>query len=137
MLSGVSPVVKSIFLCDLVEADRQSGKLTVQGVFNSLRVPFVENAVSVLDDFCSFTEFTGGVSDAVVRLEIVQAGTNAVVLRTSDRVLRFPGRHTTVAVSFRVSGLAVAEPGVYFVELYCNDQFVDDRVLSITAREED
>ena len=32
--------------------------------------------------------------------------------------------------------LAVLKPGVYFVELYCNDTFIDDRALRITSREE-
>ena len=42
----------------------------------------------------------------------------------------------TIRPLTRISGLAVAEPGVYFVELDCHDQFMDDRVLSITAIEE-
>ncbi len=42
----------------------------------------------------------------------------------------------TIRPLMPISGLAVAELGVYFVELDCHDQFMDDRVLGITAREE-
>ncbi len=136
MPAVVLPVVKSIFLCDRVMADPQTGKLTVEGLFNSLRVGFVPNAVSVVEEFSVFAEFIGGVSDATVRIEIVQSETERVVVRTADRTLQFPGRHTTLAVSFQIADLAVSEPGVYFVELYCNDVFVDDRALRIAPREE-
>ena len=136
MSEAVLPIVKSVFLCDDVAIDQQTGKPSVTGLFNSLRVEFLAGAVSVIDEFCVFAEFVGGIAPATVRIEITRARTNTVVVRTTDRTLRFRGRHTTLAVSFRIENLAVPEPGVYLVELYCNDVFVDDRLLRITAREE-
>lgn len=136
MASAVAPIVKSVFLCDHVEVDPETGKPTVHGLFNSLRVEFVPDAVSVLEDFCVFAEFIGGVSDAFVRVEIVHSETGTVVVHTPNRLLHFPERHTIVYLSMRIAELAVAEPGVYIVELYCNDSFVDDRVLNVMSREE-
>lgn len=101
----VAPVAKSVFLCDAVAADKESGKFTVNGLFNSLIKEFIPGMPSVVDDFCVFAELIGGIVQASVRVEIIEALNGEVIFRT------FRGRHSVVGVCFRINQLAISSPG--------------------------
>ena len=74
---------------------------------------------------------------ASVCVAIVHAASNTIVYRTAPRTLQFRGRQTTLGVCLRIADFTVSETGVYFVEPYCNDRFMDDRTLHITVSDED
>ena len=132
----INPVAKSVFLCDAVIIDEHSGKPSIVGLFNSLPLEFLPNSLSIIEEFCVFFDFVGGVAESIIRVEICDPRSDTVVFRTADRVVRFSGRHTTVAVNFRLKDIAIPDPGDYIIEVYCNNEFVDDRLLRITALKE-
>lgn len=130
MARGVVPVVKTVYVCDDVLQDPANGKTHLLGLFNAVRPP--HDYPFRLGRLCVFAEFLDGVGSVWVRVEVVRlVNDGELVFRTRDHCLRFPGRGTTVSACFRIHDCVFPEPGVYLVELYCGDQFIDDRVIQL------
>ena len=129
MATTVVPVTKALYLCDDVVEDPSSRKVHLLGTFNALRPPAGATYPYRLGQLCVFAQLAGGVGELPVRLEIVRARDDAVVYAAPERRLRFPSRLTMVSVCFRLRNRPFPEAGVYFVELYARDAFLDDRAL--------
>jgi hypothetical protein len=58
------------------------------------------------------------------------AGTDTLVWTTEVRELTFPDRTTVVRVAVTIEGCRFERPGLYLLELFCNNTWVcDTRVL--------
>jgi hypothetical protein len=88
-----------------------------------------------LGQLCVFAQLIGGAGEVPAHVEVVQADTEALVYVSPEQRLRFPRRHTTVSALFRIRNLVFPGPGQYFVEFYCHDNFLDDRLLHLLPGE--
>lgn len=132
-MPSVIPVGKIVYVCDDVLEDPASGKTHVLGIFNTVRAGGADAYPYRLGRLCVFAQLTGGAGQVPVRVDIVNGKTQKVVFRSQEGSLDFSGRHTEVAVCFRILDGSFPEPGVYFVELCCGDTFIDDRMLRLLA----
>lgn len=53
--------------------------------------------------------------------------------RTPDCVVHFGDRTTSVFARYQLEHCVFPEPGYYLVELYCEDEFVDDQIICVLA----
>jgi hypothetical protein len=131
MAAPVAPVPKAIYLCDDVIEDPETRKLHVLGVFNSIRPAAGSDFPYSLDRLCVVVQFADGLGEVPVHVEVVESATNTVAFTSPRRVLRFSNRQQTVYACLRVTQCGFPRPGLYIVELYCQDAFVDDRELRL------
>ncbi len=127
----VLPVPKSVFLCDDVVADPASQKIHVLGVFNAIRPAGPEVFPYSLGQLCVFLQLIGGAGEIHAHVEILNASTEELVYTSPKHPLRFSGRHSTISACFRIRDCSFPKPGVYLVEFYCQDTFVDDRAFHV------
>jgi len=67
------------------------------------------------------------------RADLVRTDTLEVIRRSRDYSLRFVDRRRSTLVVIRLEDVAFPEPGACLVELFCEDVFIDDQLLSILA----
>ncbi len=68
---------------------------------------------------------------------VVQPVLKAVYMCDEVHRMEFTTRHATVFACFRLRNLRFAHAGVYFVELYCGGEFIDDRRLQVLGEQEE
>lgn len=136
MATSVVPLTKGVYLCDDALEDQVNRKVHLLGVFNALRPQPSISFPYRLNQLCVFAQLVGGVGDAPIHVEVVQGKTDLVIYTYPEQHLNFPTRQTTVSACFRIRNLSFPDPGVYFVELYCQDTFLDDRAIYLISREE-
>jgi hypothetical protein len=130
MVSPVIPVVKSLYVCDDVARDPSSGKVSVLNLWDTVRPPPGATFPYSLAKLCVFAWMREGRGRVRSRIDIVQAVTHALIGRTADCVLDFTLR-TTHFARYRFAGFRFPEPGYYYVELYCENAFIDDQVVRV------
>lgn len=131
MVTSVVPVTKALYLCDEVLGDPSNQKVHLLGVFNAVR-PADEGAYPYhLPRLCVFAQLAGGVGMLPFRVDVVDAQDQSIVYTSPEWQVRFRNRHTTVSACFRVLDLPFPRPGVYIVELYAQNTFLDDRAFHL------
>jgi hypothetical protein len=125
------PVAKTVFISDDVLIDPKSGKTHLLGLYDAIRPAEGHDYPYQLGKLCVFAEFTDGFGELPFHAEITQLATQETVLRTKEHRVRFPHRHACMKVCFRLKECMFPAPGDYAVELYCRDQFIDDRILHL------
>jgi hypothetical protein len=130
------PIAKSIFVCDDVVADVASGKVSVLNLLNAVRVPPDERLPYRLAKLCTFAVLRGGRGLSRFQVRIRRADTGDLFTSTSEQHISFQHPHLTIYLLFRMTEINVPVAGEYFVELYCDDQFVDDQVVKVLQTEE-
>src|SRR3954466_11270283 len=127
MSTSIPPVAKAMWLCDAVVEDPGSRKVSVLGAFNSIRevaaYPFQ------LPRLCIVALLSGGLGELTLQLDIVRDADQTLLYSMADRPIRFATRHSMVYACFRFEQFTFPAPGVYQIELYCQGQFIDDRML--------
>jgi hypothetical protein len=127
-LASVIPVAKALYLCDNVMSDPTRTKPHLIGVLNSIRAPLFPHIVPRLG---VFAQLIGGYGDVRCRIRIVNAHTHAEVYQSGEQTIRFDDRLQTKYFVMRLSQITVHGPSDYWVEFFCDDQFMDDAVLHI------
>jgi hypothetical protein len=130
--SAILPVAKMAFVCDDVVGDKHLGKTSVLNLFNTVRL-LDENFPYRLGKLCVFAEFKGGLGIIPVHVEIAQADTGELLYRSPDFVLSFTDRTKTHRAKCKLQKVILPSAGTYFVELYCNDEFVDDQPIRVIS----
>lgn len=131
MAAIVLPVAKAIYFCDDMVSDPARNKLMIVGMFNAIRVPEGSAFPYTLGKLCIFAQLAGGIGEVPARLDIVRAATGDIIYSTGSRLLRFPGRQTTITFSLRLQQFPFPAPGEYLVEFFCYDRYIDDRLLRV------
>ena len=123
---AVIPVAKALYLCE--EVDSESGAINLYALFNALnptRFPYAPTM------FVAFAQVTGGLGEMTVHIDLVRARDDRVIYVTGVHRLRFDRRSQTLRVVMTFDGLVFEEPGVYFLQLYCDNTWVADTALEI------
>jgi hypothetical protein len=127
----VKPIAKCVYVCDEVMFDPVTGKVSLLNLWESVRVPNDAGFPYVLDRICVFVWWRDGFGKPVSRVEIVQASTGNTIRRTRNCILNIEGRASSVYGRYKIEKCRFPEPGYYHVEVYCEDQFVDDQVIRV------
>jgi len=137
--SGVKPVLQALVLAERVYGDRSSGKKVIAGTFNRIGItntPIVQNREAAdgkrvqtiagglqpgspfvyisLTDVCDNTPLT---------LQFVSLTRNRVFFSTNITV-SCQDRLATVEITAGLPELRVPEPGVYALELVCENEVI-------------
>lgn len=137
MVSKVPPVLKSIFVCDDVVATMATqGKLTILNVFDLYR-PADTEPPYVLAKLCVFATLSGVIRDYELQVVVVNAQSREVAFTSPVRMLRIRDRNHVMNVVFRLVNCRFPEAGVYVVELHCDGEFMDDRLLTVIPVEQE
>lgn len=123
---AVVPVAKSIYLCDN-HIGYGNGKVDLYGLFNTIRpengFPYTRSR------FCVFTQLINGQGEVPFFIDIRFAETDALVHTTETRSLTFPDRTTVVQMALTIEGCRFQSPGLYLLELFCDNTWVCDTQL--------
>jgi hypothetical protein len=131
MAEPIKPVAKAVYVCDDVISDPQTGKVSVLNLWDSVLVPVGGSFPYRLAKVCLFAWLRGGLGKVSTRIDIVQASTGNVIRRTNDCMIEFEARSTSVFARYKLENCVFPESGVYIIELYCQNDFVDDQVIRV------
>lgn len=123
------PVARPLILCQDVLAPASGGTNHFIHVCDAFRpqggYPYQR------PEFCVVVQLADGTGNVPTVVRIVEADSQAEIFRTTDHVIRFPNRHTSVRAVFRLRNCVFPRPGLYWVELLCHGQFMTDQVLHL------
>jgi hypothetical protein len=126
-----NPTGKVVYVCDDVLQDPGSGKFSFLGIFDDVVPPPTVGYPFRLGRICVAAQLVGGSGAVPVRVEVVEGATQTLVRGAGPFPVNFPTRHQVVTVCFRFLDVDFPAPGVYFVELYSQGAFLDDRLLRL------
>jgi hypothetical protein len=129
-MASIVPVAKALTLCDRI-VGQPKGKVDLFGLFNAIRPP--AGYPFVLRRFCAFAQLGSGLGDLDVHVDISRAATGEFVWATDPHRLRFPTREAILQVALRIDGCEFDRPGLYLVELYCDNVWVCDTRLLLRS----
>jgi hypothetical protein len=127
MTTRILPVPRALTLCDY-QVGYQNGKVDLYGIFHRIRP---RDYPHVQTQFCVFAQLAGGLGEIPFFVDIRYAQRDELIHTTETRTLRFPNRDVLVQLAFHIQGCPFSEPGVYIVELFCDNQWVADTVLQL------
>jgi hypothetical protein len=127
----MTPSGKVVYLCDNVLRDPASGKTHFLGIFNDVVPPANVAYPFRLGTICVVAQLTGGAGQVPFHVEVVEGATQRLVRRAGPFSLSFPARQEVVTACIRVRNCLFPRAGVYFVELYVGNLFLDDRTLRL------
>lgn len=125
-MASIVPVAKSLFLCDY-HVGYSNGKVDLYGLFNAIRpqsgYPYTRGR------FCVFAQLNNGLGQIPLFIYIRFAETEEFVWRTQVRNLQFPDRTTVIQVAVSIEGCIFERPGLYILELFCDNTWVCDTTI--------
>lgn len=129
----IVPIAKKVFVCDDLFQDPASGRSSLLNLWDTIPIqedafPYCHKKISV------FARLRGGSGNVPVHLEISQAATGEMIRRTPNFILPFLDRTKAYDFICSIVDLIFPTPGVYFVEMYCNNEFVDDQAIRVASR---
>lgn len=124
-MAGILPVARAVYLCRKVQ---QGERANLGGVFNVL---YSDDFPFFAETFFGFFQLAGGFGEMTVHLDVRRADDGRLVHSTARPALRFPDRGQLVQVSAGVREARFDHPGMYFVELFCDNVWVADTTLEI------
>jgi hypothetical protein len=71
-----------------------------------------------------------------VRDQTTLARRHHVVRRSNDCTIDLESKTTSVFARYKIENCVFREPGPYYIELFCEDVFVDDQIILVRPREE-
>ena len=131
MAEPVRPVAKRVFVCDDVLGDSSSVKVNLFHLWEAVRVPSNATFPYSLAKLCVFVWWRDGFGKVTTRVDIVQASPATVIRRTNDCLLDFERRTESVFARYKIDNCTFPEPGYYYVEVYCEGEFVDDQIRRV------
>ncbi len=131
MVEPVKPVAKRVYVCDDVIADPSSGKVNLFHLWDTVRVPAEGGFPYRLAKLCVFVWWRDGSGKVRTRVDLVQASTETLIRRTKDCIVDFERRTDSIYARYKMENCTFPQPGYYFVEVSCEDEFVDDQIIRI------
>lgn len=123
---AVIPVAKAMYLCDY-HVGYSNGKVDLYGLFNAIRptagYPYLRSR------FCVFVQLVNGRGALPFYVDVCFAETDTLVHTTEPRTLVFAGRTTVLQVVLTINGCRFDKPGLYLLELFCDNTWVCDATL--------
>ncbi len=119
---AVVPAAKAMYLCDY-HVGSSNGKVDLHGLFNAIRPKL--GFPHTRTRFCVFAQLVNGLGDVPFFIDVRRAD-DELVHTTATNILHFPDRTTVVQMALGMEGCCFERPGLYLIELLCNNQWVCD-----------
>lgn len=132
MAAAVIPSAKAIYLCE--EVDVEGGMTNIYALFNAIRA---EKYPHTQESFVCFAQLLGGLGEVPFYFDIRRAEDDRLIRNTDIRVLHFPDRNSQRQLVVNVEGCAFETPGVYLVELFCDNTWVADTTIRLKGPNDD
>jgi hypothetical protein len=132
MARPIIPSTKAIYLCE--EVDVEGGMTNLYALFNAIRPKHYPHTQGLL---VCFAQLIGGLGDVPFYFDIRRAEDDRLVRNTDIRVLHFPDRTSQRQVVVNVEGCVFDKPGIYLVELYCDNRWVADTTIRLEEPDHD
>ena len=129
MAAAILPNVKAIYLCE--EIDEEGGMTNIYALFNAIRpdgFPHTQNS------FICFAQLLGGMGDVPFHIDVKRAADSRLINCSNVHRLRFPNRDTLLQLSFTMKDCVFDSPGVYLIELYCDNIWIGDTTLQVREK---
>lgn len=123
---AVIPTAKALYLCE--EVDTEGGQTNLYALFNTTHAAAFPHT---RESFCVFAQLNGGLGEVPVHYDIVRARDERVIDVSTTHRLRFERRSQLLQLSMTFRGVIFEEPGIYFVQLFCNNILVADVTLEL------
>lgn len=126
----IVPVPKGLYLCDYFTG-YEDGKSDLYGLFNAIRpaagFPHEHGRL------CVFAQLSNGLGPVSFFIDVRDASTDELIHTTVPRTLTFPDRRTTIQMGVAVEGCVFERPGLYLLELFCENTWVCDTTLALVG----
>jgi hypothetical protein len=126
------PVLNAMLICDQTFQDEQSGKVSVLGIFETVRAYQFPARHGRLCVYAKLADLQG---EYRFRLELVQLEELKVVGH-GQFTGGFGDRMTPVELNFQVFDTVFERPGRYEFRLFANNRWVGSKTLSVTQAPE-
>ncbi len=121
---AVIPTAKALYLCE--EVDVEGDSFNLYAVLDFLRPHAYPHTQPW---FVCFAQLRGGLDAVRCHIDVRNADTYQLVYNTNVHLVHFPDRSALRHLSITIEGCKFASPGIYLVELYCDNKWVADTVL--------
>lgn len=132
MAGAIIPSAKAIYLCE--EVDVEGGMTNLYALFNAIRPKHYPHTQG---SFVCFAQLIGGLGNVPFYIDIRRADDERLIRNTDVRLLHFPDRTFQRQIVVNVEGCMFEEPGVYLVELYCDNTWVADTTIRLEEPDHD
>lgn len=129
MAGVIVPVARAVYLCDRVSLSG-SGKVDIHGVFNLIRAAAFP---SVHPRFTVFAQLVHGLGTVRVHVDIRRMSDWQLVHASGPTAVTFQARSQTRYIALTLPGVPFHRPGMYAVELLCNNTWVADASLELAG----
>lgn len=125
-MSEVHPTVRYLIVCEDVQTDPDNPRrITLVGLISAIRSIDQPPFPLLYREICVFLQMTECRGPAEGRIEIQHADSGEVVFRTRARTIPFANDPLeVVGVIFRIRNCLFLEPGLYWVQLWYNEQML-------------
>jgi hypothetical protein len=120
------PESVGLILCDELHVDPSAGKMSLVGLFTSLRFPSFPTSIRL---FTAYALLYGGEGEGRIRLEVKRADSEQPIYKQEVWRGFVPGLISTAEV--KATRCAFPSPGRYIVTLFFEDVIVAHTVLDV------
>jgi len=123
-MSGPTPKLNSILLCDFVAQDPQSGKSYVMGVFDRIWIASAPATHRFLTIYARLTDAEGSYK---VRIDFVNLATSEVIgSHEVEQPVEIRDRLSSFNVIVGIQNLPIPGTGDYSFQLHADDKFLGE-----------
>jgi hypothetical protein len=126
---SITPFARALYLCD-GHFGYSGGKTDLLGLFNAIRTKTYPHRARY---FCAFAQLVGGLGDVPFFFDITNLANDELIRTTDTQIMYFPSRTVLIQCVMAIENCVFPEPGIYTVELFCNNTCVADVPLHLQA----
>jgi hypothetical protein len=126
----VFPLGKILSVADDVVRLPGSTKLSIINLWEIVRVPAGETFPYTLGKVCAVAWMRDGLGPADFRVDVVD-DSGTLIRRSQTYTHSFTHRQRSALVVIRLLDVVFPRPGVHLVELFCQNQFIDDQRIEV------
>ena len=128
------PTCKAMLLCDQPIVDANTGKLSLIGIFEQFIMPQFPGVTS---PFTAFMQFTDGIGDYSITIEVHDLRENKVIARTPGGTVKFLERTTKANMIVYAAPLPIPHSGAYDFVVFADGDLVEhQQFLAVTRSEQ-
>lgn len=121
------PRVQAMVLCDEIEeSDQDSDAVNLHGVRSVITSPVFP---LVWPHLCAFVQMSGHQGEAQCHVEVESVASDKVIADTEPMSISFDSPTIVTPVQFRLHNCLFRVPGVYYVQVYCEEKLIGERPL--------
>jgi len=123
------PIVKAFLICDQIIQDRQTGKMSLIGLFQDLRADRFPAVHPMLWIYASLTDARGSYR---FEIQFVDIANSNVLGKGTPPKIQIPGPLETTELCAQLGNLQLPGPGTYEFQLLANGELLATKSLRVS-----